>query len=157
MNCSRLYYQNSIIQSCLLSSVRVHLLCFCFFFLYKGVFTALKNTWYKNNQRIYFCFLVGGIKCPVCSFVYGTKWEFNRHLKNKHGMKLVEHDGETKWEVKHSCHGFDLKILKSYVEKVKKYSKMCSWLYNIRRSYCVSFPFWMHTLLSLNLDCFHNW
>ncbi|XP_009475447.1 PREDICTED: zinc finger protein ZFAT isoform X3 [Nipponia nippon] len=42
----------------------------------------------------------GGIKCPVCSFVYGTKWEFNRHLKNKHGMKLVEHDGETKWEVK---------------------------------------------------------
>uniref|UniRef100_A0A8D0ESQ3 Zinc finger protein ZFAT n=1 Tax=Strix occidentalis caurina TaxID=311401 RepID=A0A8D0ESQ3_STROC len=42
----------------------------------------------------------GGIKCPVCSFVYGTKWEFNRHLKNKHGMKLIEHDGDTKWEVK---------------------------------------------------------
>ncbi|XP_074690785.1 zinc finger protein ZFAT isoform X4 [Strix aluco] len=41
----------------------------------------------------------GGIKCPVCSFVYGTKWEFNRHLKNKHGMKLVEHDGDTKWEL----------------------------------------------------------
>nr|XP_013812289.1 PREDICTED: zinc finger protein ZFAT isoform X2 [Apteryx mantelli mantelli] len=41
----------------------------------------------------------GGIKCPVCSFVYGTKWEFNRHLKNKHGLKLVEHDGETKWEL----------------------------------------------------------
>uniref|UniRef100_A0A672THC2 Zinc finger protein ZFAT n=2 Tax=Strigops habroptila TaxID=2489341 RepID=A0A672THC2_STRHB len=41
----------------------------------------------------------GGIKCPVCSFVYGTKWEFNRHLKNKHGMKLVEQDGETKWEL----------------------------------------------------------
>ncbi|XP_050748288.1 zinc finger protein ZFAT [Gymnogyps californianus] len=41
----------------------------------------------------------GGIKCPVCSFVYGTKWEFNRHLKNKHGMKLVERDGETKWEL----------------------------------------------------------
>ncbi|NWW76577.1 ZFAT protein, partial [Climacteris rufus] len=41
----------------------------------------------------------GGIKCPVCSFVYGTKWEFNRHLKNKHGMKLVENDGEAKWEV----------------------------------------------------------
>ncbi|KAM6171237.1 zinc finger protein ZFAT isoform 3-T3 [Erethizon dorsatum] len=29
----------------------------------------------------------GGLKCPVCSFVYGTKWEFNRHLKNKHGLK----------------------------------------------------------------------
>ncbi|XP_010071562.1 PREDICTED: zinc finger protein ZFAT isoform X1 [Pterocles gutturalis] len=41
----------------------------------------------------------GGIKCPVCSFVYGTKWEFNRHLKNKHGMKLVEQDGESKWEL----------------------------------------------------------
>nr|XP_020662083.1 zinc finger protein ZFAT [Pogona vitticeps] len=40
----------------------------------------------------------GGIKCPVCNFVYGTKWEFNRHIKNKHGLKLVEHDGETKWE-----------------------------------------------------------
>ncbi|KYO45226.1 zinc finger protein ZFAT isoform X1 [Alligator mississippiensis] len=41
----------------------------------------------------------GGIKCPVCSFVYGTKWEFNRHLKNKHGLKLIEQDGETKWEL----------------------------------------------------------
>lgn len=65
------------------------------------------------------CFLIGGIKCPVCSFVYGTKWEFNRHLKNKHGMKLVEHDGETKWEVKQSCHGFDPKILKNSKEKVR--------------------------------------
>uniref|UniRef100_A0A8D0GTK4 Zinc finger protein ZFAT n=1 Tax=Sphenodon punctatus TaxID=8508 RepID=A0A8D0GTK4_SPHPU len=41
----------------------------------------------------------GGIKCPVCSFVYGTKWEFNRHLKNKHGLKLMENDGVTKWEL----------------------------------------------------------
>ncbi|XP_066479982.1 zinc finger protein ZFAT [Tiliqua scincoides] len=40
----------------------------------------------------------GGIKCPVCNFVYGTKWEFNRHFKNKHGLKLVEYEGETKWE-----------------------------------------------------------
>nr|XP_056710320.1 zinc finger protein ZFAT isoform X2 [Euleptes europaea] len=40
----------------------------------------------------------GGIKCPVCNFVYGTKWEFNRHLKNKHGLKLMELDGEMKWE-----------------------------------------------------------
>nr|KAF6427048.1 zinc finger and AT-hook domain containing [Molossus molossus] len=40
----------------------------------------------------------GGLKCPVCSFVYGTKWEFNRHLKNKHGLKLVDSDGEPKWE-----------------------------------------------------------
>ncbi|XP_038616561.1 zinc finger protein ZFAT [Tachyglossus aculeatus] len=41
----------------------------------------------------------GGIKCPICSFVYGTKWEFNRHLKNKHSLKLVENDGGTKWEL----------------------------------------------------------
>ncbi|XP_016001114.2 zinc finger protein ZFAT isoform X2 [Rousettus aegyptiacus] len=40
----------------------------------------------------------GGLKCPVCSFVYGTKWEFNRHLKNKHGLKVVETEGEPKWE-----------------------------------------------------------
>ena len=43
--------------------------------------------------------LPGGLKCPVCSFVYGTKWEFNRHLKNKHGLKLVESEGDPKWEV----------------------------------------------------------
>ncbi|KAE8599709.1 hypothetical protein XENTR_v10017297 [Xenopus tropicalis] len=42
--------------------------------------------------------LQGGMKCPVCSFVYGTKWEFNRHLKNKHGLKLVENEGDAKWE-----------------------------------------------------------
>ncbi|XP_072007252.1 zinc finger protein ZFAT isoform X2 [Engystomops pustulosus] len=42
--------------------------------------------------------LQGGIKCPVCSFVYGTKWEFNRHLKSKHGLKLVESDKDAGWE-----------------------------------------------------------
>uniref|UniRef100_A0A8C5N2A3 Zinc finger and AT-hook domain containing n=1 Tax=Leptobrachium leishanense TaxID=445787 RepID=A0A8C5N2A3_9ANUR len=42
--------------------------------------------------------LQGGIKCPVCSFVYRTKWEFNRHLKNKHGLKLVENERDSKWE-----------------------------------------------------------
>ncbi|RXN01616.1 Zinc finger protein ZFAT [Acipenser ruthenus] len=40
----------------------------------------------------------GGVKCPVCNFVYGTKWEMNRHLKNKHGLKLVEIEGDAKWE-----------------------------------------------------------
>jgi len=85
----------------------------------------------KITRSIYFCLLTGGIKCPVCSFVYGTKWEFNRHLKNKHGMKLVEHDGEAKWEVKQSFHGFGPTISGSYGEKVKdkKYSKVCSQLY----------------------------
>uniref|UniRef100_H3CW75 C2H2-type domain-containing protein n=1 Tax=Tetraodon nigroviridis TaxID=99883 RepID=H3CW75_TETNG len=37
----------------------------------------------------------GGIKCPQCEFVYGTKWELNRHLKSKHNMKFVEGS----WEV----------------------------------------------------------
>uniref|UniRef100_A0A8C4SPQ5 Zinc finger protein ZFAT n=1 Tax=Erpetoichthys calabaricus TaxID=27687 RepID=A0A8C4SPQ5_ERPCA len=40
----------------------------------------------------------GGVKCPVCNYVYGTKWEMNRHLKNKHGLKLLEVKGDTKWE-----------------------------------------------------------
>ncbi|KAJ8354340.1 hypothetical protein SKAU_G00219070 [Synaphobranchus kaupii] len=43
----------------------------------------------------------GLIKCPVCNYVYGTKWELNRHLKNKHGLRLVENDGigMDQWEV----------------------------------------------------------
>lgn len=41
----------------------------------------------------YLC--LGGIKCPQCEFVYGTKWELNRHLKSKHNMKFVEGS----WEV----------------------------------------------------------
>ncbi|XP_062322195.1 zinc finger protein ZFAT-like [Osmerus eperlanus] len=43
----------------------------------------------------------GGVNCPVCEFAYGTRWEMNRHLKNKHGLRLVENDGAgvTHWEV----------------------------------------------------------
>ncbi|XP_077068608.1 zinc finger protein ZFAT isoform X3 [Siphateles boraxobius] len=43
----------------------------------------------------------GGVKCPVCNYVYGTKWEMNRHLKSKHGLKVVEADslGLNQWEV----------------------------------------------------------
>ncbi|XP_066539989.1 zinc finger protein ZFAT-like isoform X2 [Hoplias malabaricus] len=43
----------------------------------------------------------GGVKCPVCNYVYGTKWEMNRHLKSKHGLKVVETDslGVNQWEV----------------------------------------------------------
>ncbi|KAM8870362.1 zinc finger protein ZFAT isoform 2-T2 [Spinachia spinachia] len=37
----------------------------------------------------------GGMKCPECEFVYGTKWELNRHLKCKHSLKVVEGS----WEV----------------------------------------------------------
>ncbi|XP_040899301.1 zinc finger protein ZFAT-like isoform X2 [Toxotes jaculatrix] len=37
----------------------------------------------------------GGMKCPECEFVYGTKWELNRHLKSKHSLKEVEGT----WEV----------------------------------------------------------
>uniref|UniRef100_A0A674P6J1 Zinc finger and AT hook domain containing n=1 Tax=Takifugu rubripes TaxID=31033 RepID=A0A674P6J1_TAKRU len=32
----------------------------------------------------------GGMKCPQCEFVYGTKWELNRHLKSKHNLKVME-------------------------------------------------------------------
>ncbi|XP_051263812.1 zinc finger protein ZFAT isoform X3 [Dicentrarchus labrax] len=39
--------------------------------------------------------LQGGMKCPECEFVYGTKWELNRHLKSKHSLKVVEGT----WEV----------------------------------------------------------
>lgn len=35
------------------------------------------------------------MKCPECEYVYGTKWELNRHLKNKHSLKVVEGT----WEV----------------------------------------------------------
>uniref|UniRef100_W5LEF6 Zinc finger and AT-hook domain containing n=1 Tax=Astyanax mexicanus TaxID=7994 RepID=W5LEF6_ASTMX len=43
----------------------------------------------------------GGVKCPVCNYVYGTKWEMNRHLKSKHGLKVVENSslGLNQWEV----------------------------------------------------------
>ncbi|XP_060726877.1 zinc finger protein ZFAT-like isoform X1 [Tachysurus vachellii] len=41
----------------------------------------------------------GGVKCPVCNYVYGTKWEMNRHLKCKHGLKVVENQ----WEVVESA------------------------------------------------------
>ncbi|XP_030606742.1 zinc finger protein ZFAT isoform X2 [Archocentrus centrarchus] len=41
----------------------------------------------------------GGIKCPECEFVYGTKWELNRHLKSKHSLKVVEGHWEVGEEV----------------------------------------------------------
>ncbi|XP_034467481.1 zinc finger protein ZFAT-like isoform X1 [Hippoglossus hippoglossus] len=37
----------------------------------------------------------GGKKCPDCDFVYGTKWELNRHMKSKHIQKVVEETWET--------------------------------------------------------------
>lgn len=61
--------------------------------------------------------LAGGLKCPVCSFVYGTKWEFNRHLKNKHGLKLVENEGEPKWEVTFESMAFPLTFLNMHAEQ----------------------------------------
>ncbi|XP_041843986.1 zinc finger protein ZFAT-like isoform X2 [Melanotaenia boesemani] len=41
----------------------------------------------------------GGMKCPECEFVYGTKWELNRHLKSKHSLKVVEGTLEVAEEV----------------------------------------------------------
>lgn len=44
------------------------------------------------------------MKCPECEFVYGTKWELNRHLKSKHSLKVVEGT----WEVNSiHIHGLD--------------------------------------------------
>ncbi|KAM6995346.1 zinc finger protein ZFAT [Tautogolabrus adspersus] len=37
----------------------------------------------------------GGMKCPECEYVYGTKWELNRHMRSKHSLKVVEGT----WEV----------------------------------------------------------
>uniref|UniRef100_A0A3Q3WQH7 C2H2-type domain-containing protein n=1 Tax=Mola mola TaxID=94237 RepID=A0A3Q3WQH7_MOLML len=48
------------------------------------------------------CLCLGGMKCPQCEFVYGTKWELNRHLKNKHSMKVVEGTWEVKTEHTHT-------------------------------------------------------
>ncbi|CAG6015820.1 unnamed protein product [Menidia menidia] len=45
----------------------------------------------------------GGIKCPECDFVYGTKWELNRHLKSKHTLKVVEGSWEVAEEVETQC------------------------------------------------------
>lgn len=54
---------------------------------------------FSINTAVFLSLLAGGLKCPVCNFVYGTKWEFNRHLKNKHGLKVVEIDEDPKLEV----------------------------------------------------------
>ncbi|XP_069393764.1 zinc finger protein ZFAT isoform X2 [Paralichthys olivaceus] len=40
----------------------------------------------------------GGKKCPECDFVYGTKWELNRHMKSKHRQKVVEEVVQETWE-----------------------------------------------------------
>uniref|UniRef100_A0A671TN13 Zinc finger and AT hook domain containing n=1 Tax=Sparus aurata TaxID=8175 RepID=A0A671TN13_SPAAU len=45
----------------------------------------------------------GGLKCPECEFVYGTKWELNRHLKSKHSLKVVEGTWELGEAVEAHC------------------------------------------------------
>ncbi|XP_070767746.1 zinc finger protein ZFAT [Enoplosus armatus] len=45
----------------------------------------------------------GGMKCPECEFVYGTKWELNRHLKSKHSLKVVEGTWEVGEAVEAHC------------------------------------------------------
>uniref|UniRef100_A0A3Q0S4V8 Zinc finger and AT-hook domain containing n=1 Tax=Amphilophus citrinellus TaxID=61819 RepID=A0A3Q0S4V8_AMPCI len=47
----------------------------------------------------------GGIKCPECEFVYGTKWELNRHLKSKHSLKVVEGHWEVNGKQIHKTDG----------------------------------------------------
>ena len=53
---------------------------------------------------------LGGMKCPECEFVYGTKWELNRHLKSKHSLKVVEGT----WEV-NSAHMHRLDTVKKCI------------------------------------------
>ncbi|XP_075897261.1 zinc finger protein ZFAT [Nelusetta ayraudi] len=45
----------------------------------------------------------GAMKCPQCEFVYSTKWELNRHLKNKHCLKVVEGTWEVSETVDPQC------------------------------------------------------
>ncbi|XP_019728486.1 zinc finger protein ZFAT isoform X2 [Hippocampus comes] len=47
---------------------------------YQNVREGLSEAEYSTEQ---------GLKCPECNFVYGTKWELNRHMK-KHASKEVE-------------------------------------------------------------------
>ncbi|XP_067366933.1 zinc finger protein ZFAT-like isoform X1 [Channa argus] len=49
---------------------------------YENAGSGLPNTDSLKQQ--------GGMKCPECEFVYGTKWELSRHLKSKHSLKVVE-------------------------------------------------------------------
>ncbi|KAM9807146.1 zinc finger protein ZFAT [Syngnathus typhle] len=53
---------------------------------YENVGEGLSDTDYSTQQ---------GIKCPKCPFVYGTKWELNRHMKKKHGSE----EAACIWEV----------------------------------------------------------
>lgn len=67
-----------------------------------------KCSYYVTNIIIFVCLCLGGMKCPQCEFVYGTKWELNRHLKNKHCLKVVEGT----WEV-NSVHVHRLATLRT--------------------------------------------
>lgn len=66
-----------------------------------------KCSYYVANIIFFVCLCLGGMKCPQCEFVYGTKWELNRHLKNKHYLKVVEGT----WEV-NSAHVHRLATLR---------------------------------------------
>ncbi|XP_017327742.1 zinc finger protein ZFAT [Ictalurus punctatus] len=71
----------------------------------------------------------GGVKCPVCNYVYGTKWEMNRHLKCKHGLKVVENQ----WEVVESADEPNTQYLQiAETEDVQGTESAVSVLQNIR-------------------------
>lgn len=71
----------------------------------------------------------GGVKCPVCDYVYGTKWEMNRHLKCKHGLKVVENQ----WEVVESAEELNTQYLHiAETEDVQGTEAAVSVLQNLR-------------------------
>nr|XP_032816704.1 zinc finger protein ZFAT isoform X2 [Petromyzon marinus] len=44
----------------------------------------------KSNQSQHQLLSPGGVKCPICDYVYHTKWELNRHFKTRHNLKLLQ-------------------------------------------------------------------
>lgn len=85
--------------TCAWASIVSLLLIFCNRFAHKisiiNITTVcLAQSHYVCVRACVFLFL-GAMKCPQCEFVYSTKWELNRHLKNKHCLKVVEGT----WEV----------------------------------------------------------
>lgn len=87
----------SILVFCLAwaSCVSVRLI-FCNCFAHNISILNITTVCPPRSHDVYVCLCVlGAMKCPQCEFVYSTKWELNRHLKNKHCLKVVEGT----WEV----------------------------------------------------------
>lgn len=93
---------------------------------------------------VFECRCLGGMKCPQCEFVYGTKWELNRHLKSKHNLKVMEGSWEVNTKLWSNC----------------STALTDSWLvwhnYNVKLLWLLifHFPFFIHTVISLRVILF---